>query len=500
MAECLVEMRQITKTFPGVVALDGVDFECLAGEVHAVVGENGAGKSTLMKILAGVYQPDSGAILIDGQTVRLTSPHEAQQHRVSIIYQELNLLPDLNVAENVFLGREPHGRLGLIDEADEAARAREVLQRLGVEIDPRAKLGRLSMAQQQMVEIAKALSLNARIVIMDEPSAALGGRDLEYLFRVIKALKEQGVGVIYISHRIAEVFEVADRVTVFKDGKVVGTFAVSEIDRPSLVRMMIGRSFSETFPPRGAAAGEEVLGIEGLRVGDRLKDIHLSAHRGEIVGISGLVGAGRTELAQAIFGTRRIDAGTIRMGGQRVTLRTPRQAMRHKIGYLTEDRNAEGLVLGQTVTENAALPSLSRRQRWGVVNRKREREVVEATTQDLRLRAPSLSADVENLSGGNRQKVVLAKWLISGPELILFDEPTRGIDVGAKAEIWQLMRDLADQGKAVVMISSELPEIVGMSDRVYVMHRGEIVGELRGDEATEEKVMMLATYGKPDGN
>jgi ribose transport system ATP-binding protein len=500
MTECLVEMRGITKTFPGVLALDDVSFECLAGEVHALVGENGAGKSTLMKILAGVYQPDSGSILIDGESVRLASPHDAQLHRVSIIYQELNLLPDLNVAENVFLGREPHGRLGMIDDDEQADKARQILARLGVDIDPRTKLGRLSVAQRQMVEIAKALSLNARIVIMDEPSAALGGRDLEYLFRVIKALKEQGVGVIYISHRIAEIFEVADRVTVFKDGRVVGTFPVAEIDRPALVRMMIGRSFSETFPPRRSTAGEEVLHIEGLRVGERLRDIRLTARRGEVVGISGLVGAGRTELAQAIFGTRRIDAGEIRVAGKKVSLRTPRQALRHKIGYLTEDRNAEGLVMGQTVTENAALPSLGMRQRWGIVNRKREREVVQATTQDLQLRAPSLSADVENLSGGNRQKVVLAKWLISGPELIIFDEPTRGIDVGAKAEIWQLMRDLADRGKAVVMISSELPEIVGMSDRVYVMHRGEIVGELRGEEATEEKVMMLATYGKSDGN
>jgi len=499
MAECLVEMREITKAFPGVVALDNVSFECRAGEVHAVVGENGAGKSTLMKILAGVYQPDSGSVLIDGESVRLTSPHDAQLHRVSIIYQELNLLPDLNVAENVFLGREPHGRLGMIDEEEEADRAREVLQRLGVDIDPRTPLSRLSMAQQQMVEIAKALSLNARVVIMDEPSAALGGRDLEYLFRVIKALKEQGVGVIYISHRIAEIFEVADRVTVFKDGKVVGTFPVAEIDRPALVRMMIGRSFSETFPPRDSMAGEEVLRIEGLRVGERLKDIHLTVRRGEVVGISGLVGAGRTELAQAIFGTRRIDAGEIRVAGKKVSLRTPRQALRHKIGYLTEDRNAEGLVMGQTVTENAALPSLGKRQRWGVVHRKREREVVEATTQDLQLRAPSLNTDVENLSGGNRQKVVLAKWLISGPELIIFDEPTRGIDVGAKSEIWQLMRDLASQGKGIVMISSELPEIVGMSDRVYVMHRGAIVGEIKGNEATEEEVMMLATYGKSDG-
>ncbi len=459
MADTLVEMKKITKTFPGVVALDDVTFGCCPGEVHAVVGENGAGKSTLMKILAGVYVPDSGEIVLGGEAVRIPSPHAAQQLGVSIIYQELNLLPDLNVAQNVFLGRESRGPLGLVDEREQEAKAQEVLRRLGVDIDPRERLGRLSVAQQQMVEIAKALSLNAQVVIMDEPSAALGGKDLEHLFEVIKALKQQGVAVIYISHRISEVFQIADRVTVFKDGKVVGTFKVSEIDRPKLVRMMIGRSLSETFPERGKRIGEEVLGVEGLCVGDRLKDINLSVHAGEIVGISGLVGAGRTELAQAIFGTRRIDAGTVKLKGKKVSIGDPRRALRHRIGYLTEDRNAEGLVMGQSVKENAALPSLDHRQRWGVVDRKGEHDVVAAVSDSLRLRTSSLGMDVENLSGGNRQKVVLAKWLISGPELLIFDEPSRGIDVGAKAEIWQLMRDLADQGKAVLMISSELPEV-----------------------------------------
>jgi ribose transport system ATP-binding protein len=497
--ENLIEMRDITKTFPGVVALDNVVFQCIPGEVHAVVGENGAGKSTLMKLLAGVYQPDRGEIIIEGEKVRFANPHEAQEKGVSIIYQELNLLPDMSVAENVFLGRESIRRFGLLNDREQDEKARDVLQRLGVDIDPRSQLGRLSVPQQQMVEIAKALSLNAQVVIMDEPSAALGGRDLDYLFDVIRALKQQGVAVIYISHRIAEVFEIADRVTVFKDGKVVGTYVVSEIDRATLVRMMIGRSFSETFPPRGESAGEEVLRIEGLEVDGQLSVDELVVRQGEIVGISGLVGSGRTELAQVIFGTRRIGQGTIKINGEKVTLRNPRDAMRNKIGYLTEDRNAEGLVLGQTVTQNAALPSLDFRQRWSVIDRRSEEEIVKATTDDLRLQATSLRADVENLSGGNRQKVVLAKWLISGPELLIFDEPTRGIDVGAKAEIWGLMRELANQGKALLMISSELPEIVGMSDRVYIMHRGKVVGEVEGEKATEEEVMMLATYGGQDG-
>ncbi|MFV2044140.1 MAG: sugar ABC transporter ATP-binding protein [Anaerolineales bacterium] len=498
--EYLVEMRGITKTFPGVVALDDVNFWCKAGEVHAVVGENGAGKSTLMKLLAGVYEPDRGEIVINGETARLANPHEAQELGISIIYQELNLLPDMSVAENVFLGRESIRRLGLLDEKEQDEKARDVLHRLGVDIDPRTRLGRLTVPQQQMVEIAKALSLNAHVVIMDEPSAALGGRDLEYVFDVIRALKQQGVAVIYISHRIAEIFEIADQVTIFKDGQVVGTHSVDQIDRPSLVRMMVGRSFSETFPPRGTHRGDDVLRIEDIQVGGSLFVDELSVRAGEIVGISGLVGAGRTELAQVIFGTKRIDRGTIRIKGEQVDIRNPRVALRHKIGYLTEDRNAEGLVLGQTVIQNAALPSLDIRQRWRVIDRRTEEQVVAETAADLQLQAPSLKADVENLSGGNRQKVVLAKWLISGHELLIFDEPTRGIDVGAKAEIWGLMRELANQGKALLMISSELPEIVGMSDRVYVMHRGMIVGEIAGEEATEENVMMLATYGERHGD
>jgi ribose transport system ATP-binding protein len=500
MSGSLVEMRNITMTFPGVVALDNVSFESRAGEVHAVVGENGAGKSTLMKILVGVYQPDQGEILLAGESVRISSPHDAQRLGISIIYQELNLLPDLNVAENVFLGREPRGPLGVVDARALEAQAKEVLARLGVDLDPRMLVGRLSVAQRQMVEIAKALSLKARIVIMDEPSAVLGGPDLERLFEVIAALKQNNVAVIYISHRISEIFQIADRVTVFKDGRVVGTYDVASIDKPSLVRMMIGRTLSEAFPPRGKQRGEEVLRVENLCGGERLKNISLAVHRGEIVGIAGLVGAGRTELAESIFGARHVDDGQVWINGKRVKVDSPRRSIRHRLGFLTEDRNKEGLVLGLTVRENVALPSLDRRARWGFVDLKAEDEVVEGMARDLSLRTSSLAGDVENLSGGNRQKAVLAKWLISGPELLIFDEPTRGIDVGAKSEIWRLMRELADQGKGVLMISSELPEIVGMSDRIVVMHRGCIVGELDGETASEEKVMMLATYGEPHGN
>lgn len=496
MSDNLIEMCHITKTFPGVVALDDVTFECRPGEVHAVVGENGAGKSTLMKILVGVYQPDRGEILLRGEPVRIPSPHEAQHLGISIIYQELNLLPDMNVAENVFLGREPRSRLGFVDARQLERQAREVLHRLGVDLNPRMRLSRLSMAQQQMVEIAKALSLNAQLVVMDEPSATLGGQDLEHLFEVISALKEQGVTVIYISHRLAEVFQVADRVTVFKDGEVVDTSNVTDIDRPTLVRMMIGRTFSETFPPRGEQVGDEVLSIKGLSCDGMLEEVNLTVHGGEIVSLAGLIGAGRTELARAVFGARPVDQGQIKIKGRAVRLDSPRAALHSSVGFLTENRNEEGLVLGLPVRDNAALPSLRRRQRWGFVNRVEEARVVTTMVDDLGIRTPSLNQDVEFLSGGNRQKVVLAKWLITGPDLLIFDEPTRGIDVGAKDEIWHLMRELANQGKAILMISSDLPEIMGMSDRIVVMHRGRIVGELPGETATEEQVMMLATYGE----
>jgi ribose transport system ATP-binding protein len=385
----LVEMRGITKTFPGVVALSDVTFRVKPGEVHAVVGENGAGKSTLMKLLAGVYQPDSGEIVINGEVIHIASPHEAQDLGISIIYQELNLLQDMSVAENVFLGREARHRFGLLNDVELEEKARDVLRRLGVDIDPHLRLGYLSVPQQQMVEIAKALSLNAQVVIMDEPSAALGIKDLEYVFDIIRALKEQGVAVIYISHRIAEIFEIADRVTVFKDGLVVGTENVADIDRPTLVRMMIGRSFSETFPPRGGEPGEEVLRVEKMNVGKLLKQISMVVRAGEIVGLSGLVGAGRTELAQAIFGTRKVDSGKIFVFGKEVKVRSPRHAMANNMGYLTEDRNTEGLVLGQNVIHNAALPSLNQRQRWSVVDRRREQVVVENATNDLKLIAPS---------------------------------------------------------------------------------------------------------------
>jgi ribose transport system ATP-binding protein len=495
MTNTVVEMRNIIKTFPGVIALNNVNFTCRAGEVHALMGQNGAGKSTLMKILAGAYQPDSGDIRLKGQSVSITSPHHAQQLGISIIYQELNLLPDMNVAENVFLGREPRNKLGFVNARQLETQAQEVLHRLGVDLSPRTKVGRLSVAQQQMIEIAKALSVNAQVVIMDEPSATLGGQDLERVFEVISALKQQGVAVIYISHRLAEIYQVADWVTIFKDGQVIADRSIKELDRAELVRMMIGQSFSEVFPSRGTTVGEPVLTVKDLSCQNVLKDINLTIHSGEVVGISGLIGAGRSELAQAIFGARPIDRGEIEINGQPVSLKGPRDAMRYSIGYLPESRKAEGFVSGQSVRHNAALPSLNQRQQLTFIKNGAEKEAVVQNVRDLRVRTPSIDQEVQFLSGGNQQKVVLSKWLITGSNLLIFDEPTRGIDVGAKGEIWNLMRDLANQGRAILMISSELPEVMGMSDRIVVMHKGRIAGILPGDTATEEQVMTLATYG-----
>jgi ribose transport system ATP-binding protein len=496
MSDYVVEMRNIYKSFGGVRALRDVTLRCRGGEVHTVVGQNGAGKSTLMNILSGVYPPDSGEILLEGRKVRFAAPNEAQRAGISIIHQELNLLPDLSVAANVFMGRESRSRFGLLDSREQVRGARDVLARLGVSINPTERVGSLSVAQQQMVEIAKALSVNARVVIMDEPSATLGTAELERLFEVISALKAHGVVVIYISHRLAEVFQVADWVTIFRDGVVVDSRAIGDIDRTTLVRLMIGSStFTEQFPSRSASAGAEVLRMEHVNSAPVLHDITLGVHAGEIVGLSGLMGSGRTELAQTVFGVRRFESGSILIDGKQVRARRPFSAIRRGVGYLPESRKEEGLVMRLSVAHNGALASLRKRQTLGFIARGAERATVSGTVKALNVATPSLSQEVERLSGGNQQKVVIAKWLICSPRLIIFGEPTRGVDVGSKVEIWRLMRKLADEGAAILMISSELPEIIGMSDRVIVMHKGRIAGELSGAEATEEAILTLASFG-----
>jgi ribose transport system ATP-binding protein len=498
MSEYIVELKDISKAFGGVQALDGVTFCCKTGEVHTLIGQNGAGKSTLVKILAGVYPPDSGKIIFDGKQVIFPSPHEAQQMGISIIYQEFNLIPHLSVAANVFLGREPHHRFGILKSSELNRQAEKILQRLGVNIDPRIRVSNLSVAQQQMVEIAKALSLNARVLIMDEPSATLGTRELDNLFEVISALKKQNVAVIYISHRLEEIFKIADRVTVLRDGKLVDTCLLEDVDRTSLVRMMIGSStFNEQFPPRiKKEPGEEVLRIENLSAPPLLHDINLTVRAGEIVGLAGLIGSGRTELAQVIFGVRDYKTGSIYYKGKKVDYIVPRSAIERGMGLLPEDRKEEGLIMQLSVLKNCALASMRQRQRFGFITKKEERDAVTNVIERLQVKTPGLGHEVERLSGGNQQKVVISKWLLCNPDFIIFDEPTRGIDVQAKVEIWKLMRELANRGAAVLMISSELPEIIGMSDRILVMHKGKIAGELIAEEATEEEILTIASFGQ----
>jgi ribose transport system ATP-binding protein len=492
----LLRMRGISKRYPGVVALDNVDFEVQAGEVHALVGENGAGKSTLMKILAGAEKADTGEILVNGEPLHLHMPQDAMDRGINIIYQEFNLVPHLSAAENIYLGREPAAAVpGFINFKKLYGDAQSVMDSLGCAVDVRTEVSRLSVAQQQMVEIAKATSRNSEIIAMDEPSATLTDHELQNLFELIRTLKSQGVGIIYISHRLEEIFDICDRVTVLRDGHYVGTLRIEETGRDEIIRMMVGRELKESIPKRPAPRGEPLLEVRGLTRKGVFEDITFTVHRGEVVGIGGLVGAGRTEVARAVFGADRIDAGEIRFMGKAVRPRSPREAIELGIGLVPEDRKSLGLILNMVVRENTTLANLDLLAMLGFVNRKREREVAEKYTHDLRIRTPSIEQEVRNLSGGNQQKVVLAKWLFTDSQLLIFDEPTRGIDVGSKVEIYELMNDLAAKGAGMIMISSELPELLGMSDRILVMHEGRLAGELSREEATQEKVMQLATGG-----
>jgi ribose transport system ATP-binding protein len=488
-------MDHITKDFPGVRALDGVTLEVRRGEVHALVGENGAGKSTLVKVLSGAVLRDSGEVRIEGRAVEITSPHAAQQLGVSMIYQEFNLVPHLTVAENIFLGREPQLFAGVIDWGRMYREAAAVLQRLGVSIDVRAPVSRLSMAQQQMVEIAKAISAQAKLIVMDEPSATLTEHELARLFDIIRQLRADRVAIIYISHRLEEIFEIADRVTVLRDGQLIGTHLVGDVTKDDIIRMMVGRQLTAQIPKREVAIGQEALRVEGLS-GGMVRDVSFVVRAGEIVCLTGLVGAGRTEVARLIFGAEPKSAGRVWVRGRQVRIRNPRHAIRHGIGFVTEDRKEQGLVLGLTVRENVTLAHLDLLSYYGFIRRQQERAAAGRFIQSLRIRTPSLEQLTRNLSGGNQQKVVLAKWLLTESGVLLFDEPTRGIDVGAKAEIYHLMGELAASGVAMLMITSELPEAIGMADRILVMHEGRIAAEIPRAEATQEKIMFYATGGK----
>lgn len=496
MSEYVLEMKDVVKRFPGVVAVKGGQLALKAGEVHCLLGENGAGKSTMMKILAGAQPMDEGTILLDGEPVHLHSPHHAQQLGIAMIYQEFNLSPFLSVAENIYLGREPRiAKTPFIHWGKMYADAREVLARINVRIDVKRPVNELSVAQQQMVEIAKALSFNSKIIVMDEPSATLTDHELEALFRLVKDLKTQGIGIVYISHRLEEIFAIGDRITVMRDGEYVGTHPVADVNRERIIQMMVGRELKDEFPKEFFPLGAERLRIDGLTRNGVFRDVSFSLRSGEIVGLTGLVGAGRTEVARAIFGADRIDGGAIALDGKTVTVKSPQDAIRQGIGLLTEDRKNQGLVLGMSVRENTTLANLKKLTFGPFVSRSKEKAVTKSYVDELRIKTPHIEQSAQNLSGGNQQKVVLAKWLFTESNILIFDEPTRGIDVGAKVEIYKLMNELVRKGVCILMISSELPEVLGMCDRVLVMHEGRIAGELAIQEASQEAIMRLATGG-----
>ena len=490
MSEYILEMKGIRKEFPGVVALDNVSFSVKPGVIHALIGENGAGKSTLMKVLNGVYQANAGEIYINGEKVELNGVKDAQAKGISIIYQEFNLINTLSVAENIFLGRYNGKKTIAWKELKEKAAA--LLADLGFNFDVNKEVGKLSTAEKQLVEIAKALSLDAHIIVMDEPTSSLTEKEVDMFFPIIERLKAKGITVIYISHKLDEIYRLCDDVTIMRDGQVTGNAAVQEITRDKIIELMVGRSLDMEYPPRTAKPGEPILEVKNLCRRQQLKDISFTLHRGEILGFAGLVGAGRTELAEAIFGADPADSGEIILKGESVKVRSTLQAKNLSIGMVTEDRKETGLVLPMDVTENTTITDLKSVSKGIILDKKAEEKVAQKYVDSLKTKTPSLHQKINNLSGGNQQKVALAKWLYSNSDVLILDEPTRGIDVGAKFDIYCLMNELTEQGKAIIMISSELPEVLGMSDRVLVMHGGQIKGELTGDDMTAEQVMKLA--------
>ena len=486
----LLRVEGLSKRFPGVVALEHVSFDLQPGEVHVLLGENGAGKSTLIKCLAGVHTPDEGRILVDGRYVSIRSAAESERLGIATIHQEFNLVPQLTVAENVLLGRQPR-RLGIIDRKEMSRRATEALAQIGLALDPRAPVSQLGVARRQLVEIAKALSLHARVLILDEPTATLTGAEVDRLFEVMTALRERGVGLIFISHHLEEIGHIGDRVTVLRDGRTVDTVPAST-DQGELVRLMVGRTIEARYPRVRSQPGPALLQVRGLSSPGRFEGVSFDVHEGEVVGLAGLVGAGRTELARAIFGADRYGSGTVEVAGQRVMPHSIAAALRAGIGLVPEDRKGQGLVLKASVVENLGLATLDTVTRWGVVDRRLQRKRAADISRRLQIRMAGLDQVVGSLSGGNQQKVVIGKWLSARSRVLILDEPTRGVDVGAKVEIYELINELTGGGHAVVLISSDLPEVLGMADRVLVMARGRIVGELPADEADQDKVMSLA--------
>lgn len=501
MSETILEMRNISKSFAGVQALKDVSFHCKPGLIHGLVGENGAGKSTLMKILTGAYLADAGEIHYKGELRGQASTAEIIESGISIIYQELALVRQMSVAENIFLGREPRYALGVLDLRQLYARAGDMLKRLGIELDLRLPVSELTIAQQQLVEIAKALSQNADLIVMDEPSAILAGSELDQLFRIIESLKAQGVAIIYISHRLEEVFRIADEVTVLKDGELVATRPIDQLNRATLVEYMVGRPLDEVFPQTEHEQGDLVLVAENVATDTILDDVSLELYAGEILGIAGMVGSGRTELARALFGADPLTAGSVRLVGRGASdWSSPAQAIDAGLVLVPEDRKAHGLFTALSVRINVTIPILSSLTRLGILKPAAEDAVVEQAKERLSIVMSSSDQETQYLSGGNQQKVVLAKWLSTDPAVIILDEPTRGVDVGAKFEIYKLMRQLNDRGIAILMISSELPEIIGMSDRILVMNDGKIAAEVSAEEAGEARIIELATMSAAEAS
>ena len=485
------QASQISKQYPGTLALDGVNFDLYPGEVHALVGENGAGKSTLMLILAGVLKPDQGSLYLDGSPVHLRDPHDAQQKGISIVFQELALSLNMSVAENIFTNSQPAGRGGFIQFGEMYAQARRTMETFGIEINPRAPLRNYNLAVQQIVEITRAIHRNARVLLLDEPTSAIGKRETEQLFQVIRSLRDSGVGVVYVSHKLDEVFTISDRITVLKDGRWVATLNTADTTPDQVVRLMVGREFDKLFPERDQTLGSPVLETRNLS-GRNFTEVNLTAISGQILGLFGLTGAGRTELARGIFGIDPVTSGEILLEGQAISLHSPGQAMRLGIAYIPEDRKIDGLFLEMSLKNNVAVTNLKQVSNGEFINNGRLNRLAEESINQLQIKARGVEQRVNYLSGGNQQKVLFSKWLARNPKVLIADEPTRGVDVGAKADIHALLHDLARNGAAVVMISSELPEIMGLSDRIAVMHEGRLVGQFLPDAVTEEQIVASA--------
>lgn len=490
-----IEMRGIDKSFGSNQVLKQAGFTLESGEVHALMGENGAGKSTLMKILTGVYTKDAGTVLVDGKEVNYKNPQEAEKAGIVFIYQELNVMFDLTVEENLFMGKEIHGKFGICDKKAMQKKAQEALNILGVNISPKTVMAELSVGQQQMVEICKALMADAKVIIMDEPTAALTQSETVALFKVIESLRKKGVSMVYISHRMEEIFELCDRITVLRDGSYIGVKNIPETNMNEIVKMMIEREIGERYPSRNVKIGKEVLKVKELTRKGTFHDVNFSVRAGEVLGVSGLMGAGRTEIMQAIFGNLSYESGTIEIDGKEVKISNPRQAMEHGIGFITEDRKTEGLMLDKSIRENISLCNLRRISKSSVISREAEKNMVAEAIKDLHIKCFGSYHECNNLSGGNQQKVVLAKWILTNPKILILDEPTRGVDIGAKKEIYSIINKLAAQGVAIIMVSSELPEVLGMSDNIMVVREGEVRGIISYEEANQERVMTLATGG-----